>query len=331
MTQTRKITVIHPTEPESKIMRVAAYCRVSSDSEDQLHSYVSQIQYYTDLISGQPNWTLFDIYADERLTGTKTDKREDFMRLINDCRKGKIDRVLTKSVSRFARNTLDTIQYVRMIKEYGVSILFEAVQIDTACLSSEMLLLVSGARAPEESLSISKNQRMNCRTRMKDGTYIPGSTPYGYKLKEDGELEIIPEEAEIVRFIFDSYLSGIGRTKIADMLNEKGIPNRSKSKKWHCFTVDYILKNERYIGDAILQKSYTTETLPFRKLKNNGELTKHYVEDTNPPILSREKFEAVQARLKQNHIDSRKAVQYPLTGKICCHCGHMAVLRHQTL
>lgn len=128
MTQTRKITVIHPTEPESKIMRVAAYCRVSSDSEDQLHSYVSQIQYYTDLISGQPNWTLVDIYADEGLTGTKTDKREDFLRLINDCRKGKIDRVFTKSVSRFARNTLDTIQYVRMLKEYGVSILFEAAQ-----------------------------------------------------------------------------------------------------------------------------------------------------------------------------------------------------------
>ena len=173
MTQTPKITVIPPAGQGQKLMRVAAYCRVSSDSADQLHSYASQIQYYTDLIGGQPGWVLADIYADEGLTGTKVDKREDFLRMINDCRKGKIDRILTKSISRFARNTLDTIQYVRKLKEYGVTILFEAEQIDTAYLSSEMLLAISGARAQEESLSISKNLRMNCRARMREGTYIP--------------------------------------------------------------------------------------------------------------------------------------------------------------
>lgn len=326
MTQTPKITVINQTEQESKIMRVAAYCRVSSDSEDQLHSYASQIQYYTDLIGGQPGWTLVDIYADEGLTGTKTDKRDDFLRLINDCRKGKIDRVLTKSVSRFARNTLDTIQYVRMLKEYGVSILFEADQIDTAYLSSEMLLLISGARAQEESISISKNQRINCRARMKDGTYISSSTPYGYKLKEDGELEIIPEEAEIVRLIFDSYLSGLGKLKITNILNEKGIPSHSKSKKWHSYSVEYILKNERYMGDVIFQKTYTTDTLPFRKVKNNGELPRYYIENANPPIISREQFETAQALMQQNHRKSGKAVQYPLTGKLRCHCGHVYTL-----
>ena len=169
MTQTPKITVIPQAGQGQKLMRVAAYCRVSSDSADQLHSYASQIQYYTDLIGGQPGWVLADIYADEGLTGTKVDKREDFLRMINDCRKGKIDRILTKSISRFARNTLDTIQYVRKLKEYGVTILFEAEQIDTAYLSSEMLLAISGARAQEESLSISKNLRMNCRARMREG------------------------------------------------------------------------------------------------------------------------------------------------------------------
>ena len=245
MTQTPKITVIPQAGQGQKLMRVAAYCRVSSDSADQLHSYASQIQYYTDLIGGQPGWVLADIYADEGLTGTKVDKREDFLRMINDCRKGKIDRILTKSISRFARNTLDTIQYVRKLKEYGVTILFEAEQIDTAYLSSEMLLAISGARAQEESLSISKNLRMNCRARMREGTYIPSRVPYGYRMKNSGELEIVPEEAEVVQLIFTSFLSGMGKYKIADMLNERQAPKQTQYPKWHERSINYILKNER--------------------------------------------------------------------------------------
>lgn len=326
MTQTPKITVIEQAGQESNIMRVAAYCRVSSDSADQLHSYASQIQHYTDLIGGHPGWVLVDIYADEGLTGTKTDKRDDFMRLVNDCRKRKIDRVLTKSVSRFARNTLDTLQYVRSLKEYGVSILFEAEQIDTAYLSSEMLLAISGARAQEESLSISKNQRMNCRARMQDGSYIASSTPYGYRLREDGELEIVPEEADVVRLIFDSYLSGLSKAKIADMLNERKAPKRFGHDVWRHTTIDYILKNERYMGDAVLQKSYTTDTLPFRKMKNHGELTRYYIENANPPIISREQFEAARELREGRKIHRAATAPYPLSGKLRCSCGHAYML-----
>lgn len=323
MTQTPKITVIPQAGQGQKLMRVAAYCRVSSDSADQLHSYASQIQYYTDLIGGQPGWVLADIYADEGLTGTKVDKREDFLRMINDCRKGKIDRILTKSISRFARNALDTIQYVRKLKEYGVTILFEAEQIDTAYLSSEMLLAISGARAQEESLSISKNQRINCRARMQDGSYISSSTPYGYRLNEGGELEIVPEEAEIVRLIFDSALSGLGKYRIAAMLNERQSPKRFGNPQWNPSAIEYILKNERYMGDAILQKTYTTETLPFRRKRNKGELARYYVENANRPIIGREQFEAVRAIQEKNRHNRTDVTNYTMTGKIRCSCGHI--------
>ena len=326
MTQTPKITVIPQAGQGQKLMRVAAYCRVSSDSADQLHSYASQIQYYTDLIGGQPGWVLADIYADEGLTGTKVDKREDFLRMINDCRKGKIDRILTKSISRFARNTLDTIQYVRKLKEYGVTILFEAEQIDTAYLSSEMLLAISGARAQEESLSISKNLRMNCRAQMRNATYIPRTASYGYRMRKDGELEIVPEEAEVVRRIFDSFLSGMGKCKIADMLNEQQVPKRLEFPIWHTSTIDHILKNRRYMGDAVLQKTYMTETLPFRKKRNQGEVTRYYVENANPTIISREQFEFAQRLMEESQKEKMRSVLYPLTGKIHCSCGHRYTL-----
>ena len=189
------ITEIAGTKQQKKILRTAAYCRVSSDSLDQLHSFAAQVQHYTKAISQNPSMELADIYADEGLTGTKTDKRDDFNRLIADCRKGKIDRVLTKSVSRFARNTVDSLMYARMLKEYGVSILFEKENIDTAYMSSELLLALSGAQAQEESISISKNMRWSVERRMKSGTYLSSSTPYGYKL-EEGEFKVVETEAE---------------------------------------------------------------------------------------------------------------------------------------
>ena len=326
MVQGSKITVIERAGQETRLMRVAAYCRVSSDSKDQLHSYASQIQYYTDLIGGRAGWVLADIYADEGLTGTRADKREEFLRMVNDCRKGKIDRILTKSVSRFARNTLDTIQYVRLLKEYGVSVLFEAEQIDTAYLSSEMLLSIYGARAQEESLSISKNLRMNCRAQMRSATYIPRTASYGYRVRVDGELEIVPEEAEVVQRIFDSFLSGMGKCKIADMLNKQQVPKRLKFPIWHTSTIDHILKNRRYMGDAVLQKTYMTDTLPFRKKRNKGEVTRYYVENANPLIISREQFEAAQRLMEEGQKEKTRSVRYPLTGKIHCSCGHVYTL-----
>ena len=315
------VITIEPTARQERVMRVAAYCRVSSDSEDQLHSFASQVRYYTNFIGENENMELVDIYADEGITGTKTANRDDFKRLVNDCRKGKIDRVLTKSVSRFARNTADALMYARLLKEYGVSILFEKENIDTAFMSSELLLAMSCAQAQEESVSISKNMRWSIERRMKAGTFRVGHTAYGYRLKNK-EYAIDEKEAEIVRLIFRSFLSGMGKKKIADMLNKINAPKRNKNTRWQTSTVGYILTNERYIGDALFQKTYITETLPFRKRPNRGEKAKYYTEGVNAPIISKTDFEAVQRIIREKITHDREKCRLrPLTRKIRCGCG----------
>ncbi len=248
------VVTIEAIKTQRKILRVAAYCRVSSNSDEQLHSYAAQVQYYTRTISDNEMMELVDIYADEGLTGTKTEKRDEFNRLVSDCKKGKIDRVLTKSLSRFARNTADTLMYARILRSCGVSILFEKENIDTAYMSSELLLALSGAQAQEESISISKNMRWSIQNRMKNGTYVVSSTPYGY-VSENKQFRIVPEEAEVVKLIFNSFLSGMGKKAIADMLEKRKVPKGSKITQWKPNTIDYILKNERYIGDALFQKT----------------------------------------------------------------------------
>ena len=315
------VVTIAPSVQAKLTMHVAAYCRVSSDSSDQLHSFAAQVQYYTKFISENEHMELADIYADEGITGTKTAKRDDFNRLVADCKKGRIDRVLTKSVSRFARNTADALMYARLLKEYGVSILFEKENIDTAYMSSELLLALSGAQAQEESISISKNMRWSVERRMKSGTYLSGSTPYGYELK-DGEFCIVESEAEIVRLIFKSFLSGMGKKAIAKMLNDTKAPKNSGLNTWTVSTVSYILNNERYIGDALFQKKYTTDTLPFVKKLNCGEKPQYYVGNMNAPIISKSDFEAVQRLIQQSRVTKRNAViSRPLMQKIRCKCG----------
>lgn len=316
------VVTITPSILSKTILRVAAYCRVSSDSSDQLHSFAAQVQHYTKFISDNERMELADIYADEGITGTKTSERDDFNRLIADCKKGKIDRVLTKSVSRFARNTADSLMYARLLKEYGVSILFEKENIDTAYMSSELLLALSGAQAQEESISISKNMRWSIENRMKAGTFIASHTAYGYKLV-NGEYVIEKKEAEIVKLIFESFLSGMGKKAIADMLNNMNAPKRKDVTAWRIATIEYILTNERYIGDALFQKTFKTETVPFIQKTNRGEKTKYYVENTNPPIISKSDFEMVQKLIKDNSLENqrKKAVTYPLTQKIHCKCG----------
>lgn len=316
------VVTIAPSIKPKFILRVAAYCRVSSDSSDQLHSFAAQVRYYTKFINDSEQMKLADIYADEGITGTKTSTRDDFNRLIKDCKKGKIDRVLTKSVSRFARNTADSLMYARLLKEYGVSILFEKGNIDTAYMSSELLLALSSAQAQEESISISKNMRWSIERRIKAGIFIASHTAYGYKLV-NGEYIIDESEAQIVKLIFKSFLSGMGKKSIADMLNNMDIPKRIDGVPWQISTVEYILTNERYIGDAVFQKTYTTETLPFVNKANNGEQAKYYVENTNPPIISKADFEMVQKLIKENSHEKRcnKTVTYPLTQKMRCKCG----------
>ena len=316
-----EVTAIHADAPEKPKLRTAAYCRVSSDSADQLHSFAAQVQYYTKLISESEGMELVDIYADEGITGAKTAKRDDFMRMIADCKRGGIDRVLCKSVSRFARNTADSLMYARILKDYGVSILFEKENIDTAYMASELLLALSGAQAQEESVSISKNQRISVKKRMQNGTYLSSSTPYGYELK-DGEFHIVESEAETVRWIFQSFMSGMGKKEIADRLNEKNAPKRFGYEVWRINTIAYILSNERYIGDVLFQKSYTPDSFPFVSKPNRGEKAKYYVEGTNPPIITKDEFEAVQRILQRRSVkERRKAVSRPLSRKIRCRCG----------
>jgi DNA invertase Pin-like site-specific DNA recombinase len=303
-------------------LRVAAYCRVSSDSEDQLNSYSAQIRHYTKYIGENPLWELVDIYADKGMTGTKADSRGDFGRLISDCREGRIDLVLVKSVSRFARNIRDCIRYIRMLKEYGAAVIFEKEGIDTSKLSDELELTMHGLLAEQESRSISKNLRQSYARRMQSGEFNTCRPPTGYSLV-NGRLEINESEAAAVRRIFSLFLYGIGKDAIAGILNDEDVYKRT-NKHWSLSTVDYILRNERYIGEAILQKRYTSDELPFQRKKNNGERDMYHVIGSNPPIISKDTFEAAQSLIKERSERCGKpgAADHPFNRKIICpDCG----------
>lgn len=305
-----------------KKIRLAAYCRVSTDKADQLNSFVNQIKYYTDYTKKNPQYELVEIYADEGLTGTDMKKRAEFNRLLDDCKKRKIDRVITKSTSRFARNTQDFLVVIRMLKELGISVYFEEQGIDTSKMNMEMFATFPGLIAQQESESISQNMRWSYQKRMQSGEFNTQSAPYGYII-ENGELKVNEPEAMIVQRIFDMYISGFGKQRIANILNEKEVPLRNNTKNWYVSTIDYILNNERYMGDALLQKSYMTETLPFRKVRNRGEKAQYYVENSNPPIISKETFEAAQCmQNSRTSNNGMKKPNYPLSRKIrCTECG----------
>lgn len=283
------IEITAEKKPAQDTIRLAAYCRVSSDSEDQLHSFAAQIRYYKDYERRHPQYRLVDIYADEGITGTCMDKRDDLHRLIRDCKKGLIDRIIVKSVSRFARNTQELLATIRFLKDIGVSVYFEEQGIDTDKLNSEMIVTFPGMAAQQESESISGNMRWSYKKRMESGDFNCCAPAYGFDLI-DGNLVINETEAVVVRRIFSMYLQGYGKQAIANKLNEESVPRRHGTKLWYAFGIDYMLNNERYMGDALLQKKYTTDTLPFKKVKNRGERPKYYVENANPAIVSRETY-----------------------------------------
>ena len=261
-----QIQVIEPlARPQVQKIRVSAYCRVSSDSDDQRNSFSTQVQHYTQLIQSHPDWEFVDIYADEGITGTRADKRDDFQRLMADCRAGKIDQVLVKSLSRFARNSKDCIQAVRELQSLGISVFFEKEHLDTGKLHNEMTLSMMSAFAQEESISISQNMRRGALMRMKNGTFRISQVPYGYRRKESGELIPIPEEAEVVRWIYHSFLSGKGIASIAKDLESRKVPKLRGEPVWSKHGVLYILTNERYAGNELFRKSYRTDAIPFRR------------------------------------------------------------------
>lgn len=297
-----KVRVIQATKGTlADKLPVAAYCRVSSNSEDQRHSFVAQVKEYTARIAENDKWELAGIYADKGITGTSAQKRPEFQRLIEDCRQGKVKRILTKSISRFARNTQECLEYVRELKMLGVSVYFEKEGLDTADIAGELLISVFGSLAQEESTSIGGNMRKSYEYRMQSGKFIGNIAPYGYRWR-DRSLEIYEPEAEVVRWIFNSYLNGIGRAQIAHELNRQ----ESNRNTWYVTTIQYILNNERYIGDALLQKKYTTEVYPKQEKRNHGDITQYYLAESHPPIISRDVFERAQ-RLCQRRRNPQKA------------------------
>lgn len=315
------INITAENKKPKEMIRLAAYCRVSSDSADQLHSFATQIRYYKDYEKTHPQYKLVDIYADEGLTGTSLEKRDEQKRLIRDCKKGKIDRVIVKSVSRFARNTQELLAMIRSLKEAGVSIYFEEQDIDTDKLNMEMIVTFPGMAAQQESESISGNMRWSYKKRMESGDFNCCTPAYGYD-RSDGQLVINQAEADVIRRIFDMYLQGMGMQAIASRLASEKVPRKYGYQKWSYLTVRYILNNERYIGDALLQKKYTTDTLPFKQKLNHGERTQYYVENANPPIISKEIFERVQALQKARKQCPHEKTRYPLSGILRCpDCG----------
>ena len=323
------VKIIAPTATPKDMLRVAAYCRVSSDSADQLHSYAAQIKAYTRLIDEHDGWELVDIYADEGLTGTRMDKREDFQRLMYDCRKGKIDKVVVKSISRFARNTRDCLVTLRELSSLGVTVKFEKENIDTGTLTSELMVSVFGTLAQEESVSISKNQRISYQRRMERGEFITCAPPLGYRIVDGKNLEIVEETAKVVRWIFASYLAGRSTAWIAEKMSRRNLAPMHGGKAWHPQTIQKILKNEKYIGDALCQKTYTLNTFPFIRKDNHGEADQYYVENTHPAIISREDFQKAQELMKRRaeRVPSEPG-DYTLARKIVCgQCGTVYIRR----
>lgn len=317
-----KVTVIQPTLAVKTNLRVAAYCRVSSDSADQLHSYAAQIKAYTAMVGRNEGWQLVDIYADEGITGTDMEKRDDFKRMLSDCRKGRIDKILVKSISRFARNTRDCLVTLRELAARGVSVQFEKENIDTGALTTEMLVSVFASMAQEESISISENQRMSYQRRMERGEFITCKAPFGYRLVNGKNLEIDENEARLVRWIFQEYLNGKSTKYLAGQLQLMAVTTTDGKGFWHYSAVRYILTNEKYTGDTLCQKKFT-EGFPYVKKLNKGERDQYYVENTHPAIISREIFDKAQKlRLGKDAGGKKVHKKYLLSCKMFCgECG----------
>ena len=280
-------------------LRVAAYCRVSTDSDEQKLSYQSQVLHYKQLVETKPEWELVDIYADEAISGTQINKRVDFQRMINDALEGKIDMIITKSISRFARNTLDTLKYVRLLKEKNVAIMFEKENINTLTMNGEMLLVILSSLAQQESESISANVTMGLKMKMKRGELVGYNGCLGYDYdSETKTISINEEEAEVVRYIFRRYVEGSGCFVIAKELTNLGYKTNRGSLKWHESTVRGIIKNEKYKGDLLQGKTFTVDPITHRRLDNMGEKEQFYVENNHEAIISDEMFERAQEILR---------------------------------
>lgn len=288
------------------ILRVAPYARVSTDSEEQLNSYKSQVTYYTDLVKKRKDWVLVDIYADEAITGTQVTKRENFQRMINDCMDGKIDMIITKSISRFARNTLDTLKYVRMLKEKNIAVFFEDENINTLTMDGELLLVILSSVAQQEVENISANVKKGLKMKMKRGELVGFQSCLGYDYDPtDKSISINEAEADIVRYIFEHYIDGAGAYVIAKELTKLGYKTKNGNTEWHDTAVLGIIKNEKYKGDVLQGKTFTVDPISKRRLDNCGEEDQFYIKNHHEPIVSEEVFEKAQAILSMRGTNRR--------------------------
>ena len=288
-----------PQDQERKrSLRVAAYCRVSTDSEEQLSSYENQLAYYTEKIMKEPGWTMAGVFADEGVTGTSTCKRKEFLRMIRQCRQGKIDMILAKSVSRFARNTVDTLNFTRELRGLGIPVIFEEQNINSIYPESEFLITLHGAFAQAESESTSSRVSWGKRQAMRSGhVTMHYKNLLGYEKGPDGKPRIVPEQAEVVRFIYDRYLAGDTAREIKAALEAQGAPTVSGKGTWMASHIRSILTNEKYCGDALLQKTFIQDCISKKVIPNTGQLPKYLVQGHHEPIVSRETFDAVQLEI----------------------------------
>ena len=306
-----------PQEQEKKRhLRVAAYCRVSTDSEEQLSSYENQLSYYTEKIMKEPGWTMAGVFADEGITGTSTCKRKEFLRMIRQCRQGKIDMILAKSVSRFARNTVDTLNFTRELRSLGIPVVFEEQNINSIYPESEFLITLHGAFAQAESESTSSRARWGKRQAMKSGhVAMQYKQLLGYEKGPDGKPRIVPEQAETVRFIYDRYLAGDSIREIKAALEGQGIPTVSGKAEWMASHIRSILTNEKYCGDVLLQKNFIQDCISKKVIPNTGQLPKYLIQNHHEGIVSRETFDAVQLEMARRNAKAGATRKSTPTGR----------------
>lgn len=317
--------VILPTAEKAEKKRTAAYCRVSSSSEEQLHSYDAQVKFYTKTLAADQTCEFVGVYADQGITGTSAKKRPSFMKLMADCRAGKIDAIITKSVSRFGRNTVDTLIYTRELTQLGIDVYFEKENLHSISPDGELLLTLMAAFAESEAENMSDNIAWGKRKRYAKGDLnsIPIQNVYGFERSGDGTTTIQEAEAQIVRRIFSDFLAGFSTQSISDMLNADGVQTRRKGAVWHNKTVINILKNEKYCGDVLFQKTYSPGAL-VKCVPNHGKLPQYFLEGALPPIIDKKLWQITQLeyqrRAEQNF--AQLSPEHPFSGRFFCGlCG----------
>lgn len=315
--------VLPLTLPETKALRVAAYARVSSGKDAMLHSLSAQVSYFSEYIQNHPGWVFAGVYADEAKTGTK-DGRPEFQRLLQDCRDGKIDRIITKAISRFARNTVTLLETTRELKALGISVFFQKEGLYSDRGQGELVLSLLATVAQEESRSVSENCKWRIHSKFKAGQLANLNFLYGYRIQK-GQVKIHPEEAAVVKGIFDAYLSDTGTRAIARKLTEQQVPT-PRGGKWTASRVFRALTNEKYAGNALLQKKYVEDHITKKLVLNHGQKARYYAMGTHPSIVDPDIFQRVQQRIEENrikgNIKGRTPLKYPFTGKITCsQCG----------